>query len=86
MFAKEIILKEQLAVPCLFQCSVDGKLPANFGVGLLKVCLVPQNLPSAQSKGSAQPKASEPGIGEEFKIFGWFKKSPAQVSAPKSEK
>ena len=29
MFAKEIILKEQLAARCLFQCSVDRKLPAN---------------------------------------------------------
>src|SRR5579864_5547 len=29
MFEKEIILKEQLAVLCLFQCSVDRKLPAN---------------------------------------------------------
>jgi hypothetical protein len=37
MFEKEIILKEQLAAPCLFQCSVDGKLAANDGVGLLKV-------------------------------------------------
>jgi hypothetical protein len=31
MFEKEIILKEQLAVPCLFQCSVDGKLSASAG-------------------------------------------------------
>ena len=29
MFAKEIILEEQLAARCLFQCSVDRKLPAN---------------------------------------------------------
>jgi hypothetical protein len=36
MFEKEIILKEQLAARCLFQCSVDRKLPANAGVGLLK--------------------------------------------------
>jgi len=31
MFAKEIILEEQLAARCLFQCSVDRKLPANAG-------------------------------------------------------
>jgi hypothetical protein len=31
MFAKEIILKKQLAAPCLFQCSVDRKLAANVG-------------------------------------------------------
>ncbi len=29
MFEKEIILKEQLAARCLFQCSLDGKLPAS---------------------------------------------------------
>jgi hypothetical protein len=29
MFEKEIILEEQLAALGLFQCSVDGKLPAN---------------------------------------------------------
>jgi hypothetical protein len=31
MFEKEIILKEQLAARCLFQCSVDRKLPGNAG-------------------------------------------------------
>jgi hypothetical protein len=31
MFEKEIILKEQLAAPCLFQCSVDRKLPTSAG-------------------------------------------------------
>jgi hypothetical protein len=34
---KEIILEEQLAAPCRFQCSPARKLPANVGVGLLKV-------------------------------------------------
>jgi hypothetical protein len=29
MFEKEIILKEQLAVRCLLQCSPARKLPAN---------------------------------------------------------
>src|ERR1700688_1208597 len=38
MFEKEIILKEQLAARCRFQCSPARKLPANAGVGLLKVC------------------------------------------------
>ena len=28
MFEREIILEEQLAARCLFQCSVDRKLPA----------------------------------------------------------
>src|SRR5271156_2339173 len=37
MFEKEIILEEQLAASCLFQCSAARKLPANSGVGLLKV-------------------------------------------------
>ena len=32
MFEKEIILEEQLAARCLFQCSVAGKLPANGGL------------------------------------------------------
>jgi hypothetical protein len=32
MFEKEIILKEQLATRCLFQCSVDRKVPANTGM------------------------------------------------------
>jgi len=31
MFEKEIILKEQLAAPCLFQCSPARKFPANAG-------------------------------------------------------
>jgi len=31
MFEKEIILKEQLAAPCLFQCSPARKLPDNAG-------------------------------------------------------
>jgi len=31
MFAKEIILKEQLAARCLFQCSVDRELRDNAG-------------------------------------------------------
>ena len=31
MFEKEIILKEQLAARCLFQCSPARKLPANAG-------------------------------------------------------
>ena len=31
MFEKEIILKEQLAVRCLLQCSPARKLPANAG-------------------------------------------------------
>src|SRR5207245_11312400 len=38
MFEKQIILKEQLAARCLFQCSAARKLPASAGVGLLKVC------------------------------------------------
>src|ERR1700675_4308019 len=39
MFEKEIILKEQLAAGCLFQCSPAGTLPANAGtVDYLKVC------------------------------------------------
>src|SRR5208282_2899765 len=32
MFEKEIILKERLAAPCLFQCSPARKLPADPGV------------------------------------------------------
>jgi hypothetical protein len=31
MFEKEIILKEQLAARCLFQCSPARKLPASAG-------------------------------------------------------
>src|ERR1700721_344048 len=31
IFEKEIILKEQLAAPCLFQCSLTRNLPANSG-------------------------------------------------------
>jgi hypothetical protein len=31
MFEKEIILKEQLTAPYLFQCSAARKLPANVG-------------------------------------------------------
>jgi hypothetical protein len=36
MFEKEIILKEQLAAHCLYQCSPARKLPASAGFGLLK--------------------------------------------------
>src|SRR6476659_9110733 len=32
MFEKEIMLKEELAARCLFQCSVAGKLPVNAGL------------------------------------------------------
>jgi hypothetical protein len=31
MLEKEIIVKEQLAAWCLFQCSVDGKFAASAG-------------------------------------------------------
>jgi hypothetical protein len=34
MFEKEIILKEQLAVRCLFQCSPAIKLPADAKYGM----------------------------------------------------
>jgi hypothetical protein len=38
MFEKEIILKEQLGVQSLFQCSVDRKVPGDAGtLGFLKV-------------------------------------------------
>src|SRR5260370_33326488 len=53
MFEKEIILKEQLAAPCLFQCSPARKLPANAGVGLSKVCASSgRNRPDRECNGA----------------------------------
>jgi hypothetical protein len=43
MFEKEIILKEQLAARCLFQCSPARKLPANAGTfGYLRFAHYPR--------------------------------------------
>jgi hypothetical protein len=58
MFEKEIILKEQLAARCLFQCSPARKLLANAGTlgiseqksGIAKLCAEPLGVSIASSE------------------------------------
>jgi hypothetical protein len=52
MFEKEIILKEQLAAQCLFQCSPARKLPANGGTLYYCIEEFPRSIHASRLSGT----------------------------------